>query len=321
MRGADVFRTLDSIGIDISYQNIANYSNGNKLPWKVSYYLSKNFPVKDTLEWRNSKIEELIELIIPYYKNMEINGYKPTTKHRYIGKSKKQRRISKLRRIQEKYGAIIFKDFKTVKNVPFHSLTWLSDKYKFSREYARQLYEFIYNIKFKDSLKAKNLKLKETQCVHHPARKVADYKKNNIVYQGALAEKLFMDKCLKLGFNISIPCDADIDIIVNKYMIDVKSCGTISTMAKRAKTKYYQFSISPAQRSLCHFFALYNIIENFFYIVPNKERGTCFKKVRSIFISSKKSSHYNAKNKYHEFKNRFDLLKEETARDLKKVYG
>jgi hypothetical protein len=45
-----------------------------------------------------------------------------------------------------------------------------------------------------------------------------------------------------------------------------------------------------------------------FFIIPNKEYGNKFAKNKSLYILVKKSDYPNAKNKYHEFKNRFDLL-------------
>ena len=269
------------------------------IPWEKAYELSLAFPENDIIKWRFMKSVQLMEFLRPKVKETFVSGIKKTSR---------TKRVKRMKSILLKYGKDVFKDLKSAKNIPYITLQSVAEKHGFSREYARQLYEFVYLDTYTNAHNKKMLTVEETQCPHNPAHKVAEYKKDSLKYKGAIAEKLFMNKCEALGFDVLIPCKPMFDIIVNKWLIDVKSCTKLTKTRPDVNTLYNHFHISPKQRSLCHFFALHSGNSDCFFIVPNKEFGHAFDKQKSIYIADKKSNDCRAKNKYFEYKNRFDLL-------------
>ena len=222
--------------------------------------------------------------------------------------SKKARII---RRLRKKYGIQFIKDIKALKTQQYLSLHAVGVKYGLTRERVRQIFKKIYNESYGkyETKKAKERKESEaTVCVNDPRRKVADYKKDSDVYKGALAEKLFMEQCESLGFNVEIPCGKSFDIIINGFIVDVKSCTSARKMSDKNTGEYYNFSARSHQRTKCDFFACYIVERDVFYIIPNPDKGVVFEKARSFYISKEKTDYYNSKNAHHEHKNMFSYL-------------
>lgn len=297
-------KSLNAIGFEITYNQL-----------RVAL-LSKKIPIKTAIKFYDYFEKYSLDF---FYK---MSGAELTNfLKKHVGEdiacttiaTNKKRRIEKLKRILKKYGKDIFKDFKNVKNVPFHTLTDIGEKYGFSREYARQTYEFIYQSKYKEAIKQKAKLIEETQCVNNPKRKVADFKRGSSVHNGAIFEKLFMEECEAMGLDVNIPCDSVADIIVNGFVIDVKGSFKTQMTSVKGNVKYHKFRISKEQREICDFFACYHGTKETFFIIPNKEKGFKFKKQRMIYISKKKTNYYSSKNRYHKYENRFDLLKNEEA--------
>jgi hypothetical protein len=282
-------------GLEMSSSSLWGILSGKRqMSFSTALKLTSMFPEKDLLQWKHTKREDVKSFLIKELLHSEINSHKDVV-HR------------KIKKIRYKYGDELFKDLKNVKmsGNPYFNLSTVAEKYGFSREYAGQIYAMIYKKRFKKSNPI--VAQKEITCVHNPKRKIADWKKSGPQYQGAVTEKLFMCRCELLGFDVKIPCSPGVDIIVNGYLIDVKTSNSPRKI-KGGKIKYLGFNISKEQRSSCHFFACYSETTDDFYIIPNEEHGGKFKKTRRITIAQTPSHYCNAKNKYIEFKNRFDLL-------------
>ena len=216
-----------------------------------------------------------------------------------------------IRNLRKKYGVQFIKDMKALKTQQYLSLNAVGVKHGLTRERVRQIFKIIYNESYGkyETKKAKERKESEaTVCVHDPRRKVADYKKDSGVYRGALAEKLFMEQCEALGFNVEIPCGKSFDIIINGFIVDVKSCASARKMSDKNTVEYYNFSARSHQRTKCDFFACYIVERDVFYIIPNPDKGVVFKKTRSFYISKEKTDYYSSINAHHEHKNMFNYL-------------
>ena len=217
----------------------------------------------------------------------------------------------KIRNLRKKYGVQFIKDMKALKTQQYLSLHAVGVKHGLTRERVRQIFKIIYNESYGkyETKKAKERKESEaTVCVHDPRRKVADYKKDSDVYRGALAEKLFMEQCEALGFSVEIPCGKSFDIIVNGFIIDVKSCTSARKMSEDSLVKYYRFSASAHQMEKCDFFACYAKDQDVFYIIPNFEKGKIFKTETGFYISEEKTDYCSSINAHHEHKNMFSYL-------------
>lgn len=149
-----------------------------------------------------------------------------------------------MQNIVDKYGAEILDDFELLETRPFWNLVDIGSKYGFTREYARQIYNKLYNTGYMKLKKAKTAELeKRIVCRNDPRYKVAEYKKYNHK-KGAEAELLFYNKCKELGFVVALLCDTIIDIKVNGYYVDVKSCYSPKKPSPKMKDGYYPFVIS-----------------------------------------------------------------------------
>lgn len=217
----------------------------------------------------------------------------------------------RLRNLRKKYGVEFFKDIKTVHSKHFYGLAQVAEKHGVTREYIRQVHKMIYGEGFRVYREAKTEERKESEnlvCANDPRHKVANYLKGSDPHKGAVAEKMFMEKCEKIGLPVDISCLRTSDIIVNGHRIDVKSAYTSIKPSPTQKNKYFKFGISPEQRRICDFFACYAVSKDCFYIIPNYEKNKKFSKDRTIYISEEKTDYCNSKNKYHEYKNLFSQL-------------
>jgi len=212
-----------------------------------------------------------------------------------------------IKRLVEKHGEEFLADFNDLKKKQFWNLVDIGNKYGFSREYARQIYKSLYNKPYRPIRTKKTKKIKDISCVHDPRRKYADYKENNsAVWKSAKTESMFFNECEKRGFKLEILCRKSIDIKINTYLIDVKSCFKPRLYHPESKTRYLVFHLSKHQLKNADFIACYHSVEEVFFIVPIGDVGSV-----NIYILESKSHHYNAKNRYWEFKDAWHLLEKE----------
>ena len=297
MKIIDLHSFIVSKGCNISYGTLYNILSGKEISFESAYALSLTFTEKTIMEWKKTNHVDIKKFLIENVPE----------KIKRVGQKSFHSRAWYMKNLKAKYGVEIFKDFKSVKNKPFFTLAWIGKKYGFSRERARQLFNKIYGEKYGDRLKIKNSTI-EKDCKHNPKTKVAEYKKTGSLYAGAIVEKLFMCRCEQYGFDVLIPSSQSVDIEVNGFLIDVKSSVGKHKTSSTTKMEYYIFKISKSQRNQCHFFACYIKDIDSFFIIPNKDRGTVFKKLKTIYITLTESFDSRSKRKYHEYKNKFESL-------------
>jgi len=213
------------------------------------------------------------------------------------------------KKLIKKYGKEIIEDINKLNHQPYWNLKDLGVKYGFTREYARQLYNIFYKRPYRPvRTKKMEEKNKDLTCFHHPIRKYIDYKKGNYnTWKSVVIEKLFYEECKKREYNIEILCSNYIDIKVNGYLIDVKSCYTLN-LHKGQKIPYYKYRISINQKKHCDFIACYHNTTKSFFIIPNNSIPKC----RYIYLLEKKSEF--SKNKFWIYENAWNLLSENKAK-------
>lgn len=219
-----------------------------------------------------------------------------------------------LKKLIKKYGKKILKDFETLKSNYGWTLERLAQKHGFTREYARQLYEIIFNEKYTKKVEHfKDIRACDVDvCPNDPRYKYAEWKRgNNNVWKSAKTEKMFFDECKKRKLKPKLLCDRAVDIKINGYFVDVKSCFSLHTFGNGNITPYRVFNFSQKQRKKCDFFACWHDGEKSFFIIPKKEIKTNLS--NRIQISEVKTDHYSSKNRYWEYKNAWCLLKHPTA--------
>lgn len=266
---------LKSKGIDVQYPTVYRIVNGKKMPFNLAHNLSIVFTNQDIPSWEKINGKNFVEYFVKII---------PSD---FLSKQEKSKII-------KKYGAEIEKDFTKLKKIPFFTLQSIADKYGITRERVRQMYTVFFNKPYTKALSEKNKKRFDTTCRNNPKRKVAEYTAGTSHYYGAIAEKLFMCRCEKLGFNIKLLKEQVIDILVNDKLIEVKATN-------QNTGRYYQCSTTHKQTFLCDFFAFYVFAQDCFYIIPNKNKGEI--KRKGIFIPIEKTEH-----QYSQYKNNFNLL-------------
>lgn len=281
-------------GLNISYGYAYAILTGRTImTTSFAHTLASIFKEKTIDEWKNTTHQERFDFfyaMVPEEKK-QIDGHT---------------REWKIKRLKERFGPEIIDDLKSAQTNPFFRITSIGDKYNITRERACQIYEIVHGKRFS---KDKNVIKKEPEiiCRNNPLYKAAEYKKLGHIYRSALIEKLFMCKCEMLGYDIEIPCNKEIDIVVNGYKIEIKSSFKPFKL-KRAKTGYYRFNISVNQRQHSDFIACYVAKIESFFIIPNEDVGKTFNKTKTIYIQDIKDL---SGTKYYEYKDRFDLLKKQ----------
>lgn len=207
--------------------------------------------------------------------------------------------------ISQKYGKEILKDFALLWKKPFWNLTDLANKYGFTREWARQIFKWLYGQPYGDLKRLKHLQVCEDmpECYNDPRYKAAEWKKGDSgLSYGVEIEKLFYDYCEEKGFDIKIPHGTKYDIIINGKNVDVKGSRKIRKTVKGLKTGYCVYAIKHNEN--VDYFACFHFGLKCFFIIPNEE----VKGQSTIYISFKPDGYYNSKNRYWQYKEAWHLL-------------
>lgn len=221
--------------------------------------------------------------------------------------------------LTEKYGNEILVDFNNLLNQDNKSLADIADKYGFTRERARQLFEKIHKfhytvIKKQRSANRLEKRQKDQQLRKNPCDKILRFKEgDNNQFKGALAEKRVFDICAALSYDIRpFTKGQQIDLIINGYHVDIKSSYTPTITSPRRTSKQFHFSISEYQRTNCDFIICYAVLINSFFIIPINE----YPNADSLYIPEKPQSSWicngmnkHRKSKWYDYLEAWHLLK------------
>jgi hypothetical protein len=221
--------------------------------------------------------------------------------------------------LTEKYGKEILSDFDNLFNQSDISLIDISKKYGFTREYARQVFEKIFKFHFtvikKQKIEQRKQKIELVrQLRKNPCSKVERFKAgDSTIYKGALVEKKVYDICNVLGYEIKpyTPGSA-IDLVINNYMVDVKSCYSTTLTSKGKATRQFHFHITNTQREIADFIICHAVTINKFFIIPIG----VFPNGNSLYIPEKPESFWvcnganrQSKNHWYQYLEAWYLLK------------
>ena len=202
-------------------------------------------------------------------------------------------------RLKNRYGEDIIKDFNLVRTDINHTLSSISNKYNFSREYARQLYKNIYGLPYTIELKQKTIIRKE--------KKLKDFldpeKRVNRIYKymhgrHSFAEYRIYKSLKEHGFRIDIPkINNAYDFLVNGLKIAIVSCFK-SRKVHSANGVYYQFYFNIHNKINADIIIAFAAHRNEIYIIPNSELNT---NAKNLYIRDRSipwKHHPNCKNRY-----------------------
>jgi hypothetical protein len=124
--------------------------------------------------------------------------------------------------------------------------------------------------------------------------------------RGVIAEEKISKKLAADGIeNKLMPYGHPFDILLgNGKRVEVKTAFSVSKTSPAMVSAQYRFHVRKKEKGThCDFYVLYIEPTNEFFIVPNSEINS----VDHIYITSPKPK--RSWGKYHQFKDRFDLLK------------
>lgn len=210
----------------------------------------------------------------------------------------------------KKYGPDIIND---LKNIAENNLRIVGEKYGFTREYTRQIYEKAMGFKYTVIKNHRSSKLKAVrQAVSNlkkdPRYKTSVYSPTCTIGKGADAEKKVFDICAQLGYEIKPYHDLSIDLVINGFLVDIKSCYKPRFTNKCHVTPYDHFKFSEKQRQ-CDFIVCYSATTNQFFVIPQKSL-----KGNEIWIPIKKQSSWSNSsrrntNHWYDYLEAWHLLK------------
>jgi AraC-like DNA-binding protein len=219
-----------------------------------------------------------------------------------------------LMRQVQKYGAEFAEDLEALKTRQFWTLTEMGKKYGITRERVRQIFKRTYGESFRtyQKKKTKDLRaeLRTTGCKFHPINKLQLSKglESNIS-KGLAGEVLVAKKAQEFGYEVNGYTSTVVDMQINGYAVEIKTCFCQSKTVKGAKVRYYRAAISKKQLGILDYLIVVVPMMSAFYIIPREHLGAG----PNIYIPTKKSTASNAQNRYHQFRDAWHLLKRDAA--------
>jgi hypothetical protein len=217
-------------------------------------------------------------------------------------------------RLIERYGASIIDDLKEITN---GNLRMVGEKYGFTREYTRQIFEKVFGYKYtvvKMDKRFRHLEAKKAISLlkKDPRHKIEHYPVESLLFKGAMAEKKVLDICHTFGYKVQAYApDISIDMMINGYMVDVKAAYCTSLTNKTSKTPSFHFQRSESQRK-ADFIICYAEPINSFFVIPNDKYPSC----NQLYIPVKPQSNWltgtggkmSSKSKWYAYLEAWHLL-------------
>ena len=209
-----------------------------------------------------------------------------------------------------KHGEAIIDDLNHTANIDSDfTLSDLSAKYGFTREYARQIFFGINGFQFTVIKKVRIAKDRERKLklLRSPSEKLKRYTEGSLQYNGAIAEDKAVNICNRLGFSVTINREdgQTIDMVVNGLRCEVKA--SYRPTKTRNNGHYYHFGLSKEQLEKVDFILCYVAPKSCFYVIPRSE-------ITSSIIWIPSNSETQLKSRYNQFKEAWHLLKPEDIR-------
>jgi hypothetical protein len=190
-----------------------------------------------------------------------------------------------------RYGEEILNDLKRLVLDINYTLDDVGKKHGFSREYTRQIFEYVYGFKYtviRNKKMDTRFEIAEKRRFEklNPVYKLQNYK-DGLVKKGAVAEKKVMDICNTLNYKVTPYKNKSIDLVINGYSVDVKSNYKFRTFDREHTTLYCNFNISKSQVN-ADFIICHTVPNNRFFIIPK----SAFPKGKTIYISNERGKQY-----------------------------
>ncbi len=229
-------------------------------------------------------------------------------------------------RLVKKYGDEILTDFNQSVQISGINLginlVYISNKYGFTQEYARQISDQLFGngqyIKLRKEARH-TLDIQKRTKTKHPDAKIDNYstipKYSNSpdyhVKKGNLTEKEVWDKLISLGFQPIYPLyRSPYDLIVNDKKIEIKGSYISRKTSNQGHTYYYTCNLTKREKEAADYIIFRIHQEDTYYCIPIDKIGG-----RAVYILDAKNSTIppirktSRKNKWERYKEMWNLLK------------
>jgi len=180
-----------------------------------------------------------------------------------------------------RYGDEILSDLKKLATDLNYTLEDVGSKYGFTREYARQLFHNVNGFRYTIFVNSKKDKRRSKKILRSIEKKNPYYKvehcqnTNSTIGKGSLGEKKVLEICETLNYKVTpYHQDRSIDLVINGYMVDVKSAYKSRFSAQSQVTKAFHFNRRISQRK-SDFIICYAVPLNKFFVIPNNDFPQC----------------------------------------------
>lgn len=192
--------------------------------------------------------------------------------------------------IHHKYSSEVVSAYKELITNNDLTLEDMGKRFGYTRERARQMFELLFGFKYtaivKQRIASRRQKIATLKLLRRdPRYKVEHYKNINTTYtgKGALAEKKVLDVCDNLSYRVTPYIkDKSIDLVINGFNVEVKSCYKTYLTCPGQKTPSFRFKRRDSQL-LADFIVCYAEPINKFFIIPGRD----FPSYGNLFIPEK----------------------------------
>lgn len=202
-----------------------------------------------------------------------------------------------------KYGYGLKEDMELL-NSGETTLAEIGKKHGLSRERIKQMFPFFYDKPYTDVVLERKGANRAKAGEEKKKRKTMESrmeraKKNCPSYTGIVAENIFYQKCIALGYDVEMT-SGTVDSTVNGHRVDVKSATLAKKMAGAVNQAYYHCHSRTKQYEQTNFYACYLYDIGIWYIIPKSFIRKQADGSGTIYIP-KYDVEYNGYHRYKDF--------------------
>jgi len=200
-----------------------------------------------------------------------------------------------------RHGIKLLEAFDKVKTNPYYTISDVAREFGNSKQWAHDAFFRVVGIKYKVFLKKKAQARKEDlamlNCTHDPRHLIAEATSGNAL-SNAKVKQRFIDECKKRNFDVQFQCGAGRSLLVNGHKVAVRSCSFYTY-------GYGKYGVETLTNRKVEIIVCYMEPHDAFYLIPMPKNKS------GIYIRVEQSKYANARNKYFEYYEAWNLLEKE----------
>jgi hypothetical protein len=219
-------------------------------------------------------------------------------------------RLVKKNRFLEKYPPELLTDIERLKTDANLTLKDIANKYGVSTQRVRQMFGLVagYNYTVSRRHKSKLERIKKELEKRDPRLKASRFNGEN-QKKGAVSEAAVLKRCLDLGYVATPYPGTSVDLVINGFKVEVKSCHAAMVTNKKSRVPYYRFRVLKSQLA-ADFIVCHIPEQNKIFVIPICE----VLRPGFIYILKDRSSVRRTKNRYQKYLEAWEQLENKPLR-------